>query len=168
MKATSPPTPRRASTFLIALMGGLLTSMVLTTSALAAAVHIPGKKIEFLDIGTQLMTLLKLAGLGNGDVTILISAEGTADVDVINPGGNNPPGQQVPVVASGSETVPSDQIKNGTVFVSLTTDEIDEDELDVELPNPNWSIDITDVVFEEATVTVVQNGVVVFQATYEL
>jgi hypothetical protein len=167
MKATSQTTTRRASTLLMTLVGALLTSMVLTTSAVAAKVHIPGQKIVFLDIGTQLETFLKLAGLGNGDVTVTIEAAGTADVTILNPGENDPPGQQVGIVASGSETIPSDQIKNGTVVLSLTTEPLDEDDVAADLPNPNWSIEINDVTFEEVTVTVVQNGEVVFQDTFE-
>ena len=79
----------------------------------------------------RLETDLKISGLGNGDVTIEIDAAGVADTTVVNPQGHPSPGQQIGIVASGSETIPSDQIKNGTVELILTTEEV---EVDFDLP----------------------------------
>lgn len=149
-------------------MGGLMASVVFSAAAFAGSVHIPGNKVSFADIGVQLETSLKLAGLGNGDVTIQVQAEGLADVAVLNPGNNQPPGQQVGVTAAGTQTIPSDQIKNGTVTVSLTTEPVDEADVVVDLPNPNWDVEIEDVEFEVVTIKVIQNGEVVLEKSYVL
>jgi hypothetical protein len=145
---------------------GVIATLAFTASASAGNVHIPGSKISFQDLGEQLETSLKLAGLGNGDVTIKIEATGLADVTVLNPAQNEPPGQQVGITAAGTQTIPSDQIKNGTVFAALTTEPVNEEDVVVDLPNPLWDIDITDVEFEVVTVTVEQGGEVVFQETF--
>jgi hypothetical protein len=147
------------------LAGGFFAFLVFTAIGFAEKVHIPGNQIEFTDIGTQLETDLKVSGLGNADVTIQITALGVADTTVVNPAGNPAPGQQIGVVSSGTETIPSDQIKNGTVELVLVTE---EPEIDFDLPNPQWTGILDDVTFDEVTVTVIQNGKVVFQKTYTL
>jgi hypothetical protein len=156
---------QRAPSFVKTLAGGFFALLVITAIGFAANVHVPGKNIIFADIGTQLETDLKVSGLGNGDVTIEIDATGIADTTVVNPQGHPSPGQQIGIVASGSETIPSDQIKNGTVELILTTE---EPEVDFDLPNPQWDGFVNDVEFEDVTVTVIQNGTVVFQKTYTL
>jgi hypothetical protein len=147
------------------LAGGFFAFLVVTAIGFAEKVHVPGNHIDFTDVGTQLETDLKVSGLGYGDVTILIDAAGVADTTVINPDGHPAPGQQIGVVSSGAATIPSDQIKNGTVELVLTTE---VPEIDFDLPNPQWTGILDDVTFDEVTVTVIQNGKVVFQKTYTL
>jgi hypothetical protein len=130
----------------------------------AARVHLKGD-ITFEDLGTNIETCLSLAGLGNKDITIIVTATGTASVTYINPGGNVPAGHnKYPVTAVALETVPSRQMKNGTVSVCLTSADIAV----APAPNPNWSVELDDIEFDTATVTVIQRGRVVLKKTVQL
>ena len=146
----------------------LVASMTLTGSAFAGNVHLVGNKINFLDEGVDLESTFKLGGLGYGDITVLLEVEVTVGIVVLNPGNNEPPGQQVPLIVSGAATIPNDQIKNGTVTVTVSTVPVEKEDVDVDLNNPNWDFFINDITFESATITVIQNGAVVFQRTFEL
>ena len=117
------------------------------------------------DLGTNLETCLSLAGLGNKDVTIIAEVEGTASVTYINPGGNEPAGQnKFPITEFSSVTVPSNQVKNGTVSVCLTSPNVDPGDA----PKPNWSVRLDDVEFDSVTITVIQGGKVVLKKTVNL
>jgi hypothetical protein len=141
-----------------------LLCVALGGTALAARVHLKSAPtVE--DIGENLTVCLALAGLGNKDVTITVAVTGTASVTYINPGGNEPAGQnKFPISAVTTETIPSTQIKNGTVSVCLTSPDIEVGDA----PNPNWTVQLDDISFETATVTVVQGGKVVLKETLEL
>lgn len=141
-----------------------MLGIVFGTSAYAANVHLKGDPIVN-DLGTNLETCLSLTGLGNKDVTITVAVTGTASVTYINPGGNKPAGQnKYPISAVSSVTLPSTQIKNGTVSVCLTSPGI----VVAPAPNPNWTVRLDDIDFETVTITVVQNGKVVLSQTYDL
>ncbi|HWL64791.1 MAG TPA: hypothetical protein VNP73_02360, partial [Actinomycetota bacterium] len=111
----------------------------------------------------------KLAGLGNGDVKITVSATGRAEkITCTNKGGNQAPGQNKPRVATvGQTTIPSNQVKNGSVTFSVTT--VGPGLLDGKTagcPNSNWTGRIDDVSFSSATVKVEQGGSVVLNKTF--
>jgi hypothetical protein len=136
----------------------------MSAGALAASVHLIGD-LTFEDVGEQLETTLSLAGLGNKDITITVTVNGTAHVTYINPGNNVPAGQnKYPIQAMSTQTIPSEQIKNGTVTVTLTSPELEP----APAPNPNWTVQLDDVEFDSATITVVQGGKVVLDETIEL
>ena len=158
-----------ASAYLRTLLAGLFTLVFATATASAANVHLIGDP-EISDLGEQLEVCLKLAGLGNKDVTITVAATGTATVLGFNPGGNLPPGQnKVPVSTVTSTTIPSKQIKNGTVSVCLTTPLLEApDPTDAGFPNDLWEVVIDDVEFSEVTITVVQGGKTVLFKTITL
>ncbi len=139
-------------------------ALIFTMSVVAfAAVRL--SKTSFTDNGTTLTSGGKLTGLGNGDVTILVSTTGTASTTCTNPGGNNPPGQQTPVSPSGSTTIPSDQIKNGSLTFSLTTLAPTVTAQQAGCPRP-FTATVTDVQFATATVTVIQDGKTVLTQTF--
>ncbi len=141
---------------------GLIATMAL---AVFAAVRL--SKSSFTDKGTTLQSCFKLTGLGNEDVTITVSTTGTASTTCTNPGGNNPPGQQVPVSPSGSTTIPSNQIKNGTVTVCLTTVEPTVTSEQAGCPRP-FTATVNDVQFQTATVKVEQGGKTVLVQQFDL
>jgi hypothetical protein len=141
-----------------------MLSIAFGTSTYAARVHLKTDP-TVQDLGDNLQTCLSLAGLGNKDVTITVAVNGTASVTYINPGNNTPAGQnKYPISAVSSITVPSTQVKNGTVAVCLTSPDIAV----APAPNPNWTVRLDDIEFETITITVVQNGKVVLSEIFDL
>jgi hypothetical protein len=128
-------------------------AVLIGASVLAQSVHfVKGPTIR--DLGTTLGITGKLAGLGEGDVTIVVNASGVADVECTNPGGNVAPGQDTAVSASGSVTLPSP--KNGNLVFSLAT--IEPSIPSSACPNSQWTADAIDVAFSGGTLTVFQGG----------
>lgn len=114
-----------------------------------------------VDAGTTLVVSGKLAGLGEGDVTILISAPGVADVECTNPGGNVAPGQDTTFEATGSQTFPSP--KNGNLVFSVPT--VEPSIPSSACPNSQWSAEALDVAFGAGgVIQVVQGGQTVLTA----
>lgn len=124
----------------------------------------------FTDLGTQLQVTGALTGLGNGDVTIQVTATGTAFTTCISPGGNAAPGQNKNnFTVTGVETIPASEIKNGNVNFSVTTVAPTSPIPGApDCPNPNWTETINDIQFSTATITVIQGGQVVLQQTFTL
>ena len=144
----------------------LVVSLILALTVVAfAAVRL--SKTSFKDNGTTLSTTGKLTGLGNGDVTIIVSTTGTASTTCTNRGGNNPPGQQVPVSPSGSATLPASEIKNGTVTFTVTTVAPTVTAEQAGCPSP-FTATVTDVQFATATVEVKQAGQVVLLQSFDI
>ena len=161
----------RLSTWSRRALVGSTAALVLglsATVALAASVHFKQNRApRLVDNGLTATVTGALTGLGNGDVTITVIAEGYGSTVLTSPGGNAAPGQnKVPLTLVGSQTIPSSQIKNGNLAFSVTT-ETPETPTPAEAgaPNNNWTVALTDVGFTSYTLVVEQGDVVVF--TYE-
>ena len=147
----------------------LLAITLFASSAIASSVHFKAKSGPTLrDNGLTATVQSCLAGLGNGDVIVTVSARGQGITRCRNQGGNEAPGQnKVPLLLTGSQTISATEIKNGTVCFSVTTAGPGEPTAaEAGCPNNTWDSYFVDVVFTGYTVTVVQGGQIVLTSSF--
>lgn len=159
---------RRLSIVVLVFMGVIAVA----PAAMAANVHFKGGKDagpSFRDTGLTLNSSGALAGLGNEDLVITLTARGNPTATCTNPSGKNePPGQNpAPVTLTGTQSIPASEIKNGNVSFNVTTaGPVTPIPGAPDCPNPRWTEAITDIAFTSATLTVEQpEGTVVLEAT---
>ena len=109
------------------------------------------------DIGTQVRCVGKVAGLGGTTFEITVEAEGLATVECTNPGGNVAPGQDTEVTVEGS-TEPLPTPRNGQFRFRIESDDPEPLPSTPTCPNNQWTANIVDVEFGDATVSLLENG----------
>ena len=150
-------------------MLSLLTAVsAITWVAIAANVHFKGGNPTFSDQGLTLNTTACLAGLGNQDIKVVVTAVANPTATCTNQGGTQAPGQNpAKVSVTGSQSIPASEIKNGNVCFNVTTAPPPQPTAkEAGCPNNNWSAAITDLAFTSATVTVIQGGKTVLSKTF--
>ena len=128
-----------------------------TAPALANSVHIKSGP-DFTDKGIVLEASGTLAGLGNTNLTVNISAQANVTAVCSNKGQNQAPGQNpAPITVTGSEAIPASAVKNGNAPFDVTTTAPQTPIPGAPgCPNPNWTESITDLSFTSAIITVEQ------------
>ncbi len=134
---------------------------LMASAAMASSVHLKGGKNAepaFVDGGLTLAASGELAGLGNGDVLVTLTAEADVTATCENKGGTQAPGQNpAPITVSGSQAIPESEIKNGTTpFSVVTVAPASIIPGAPDCPNPNWTEEIEDLAFTSAVITVEQ------------
>jgi len=150
---------------LIAVSALAMAMAMISSAALASSVHFKSKGgPTFTDNGLTLTAAGALSGLGNGDVTVTINADGQPIATCTNPAGANQPAGVNPAKAtfSGSVVIDASLIKNGTVSFSVTTVAPPTPVPGAPgCPNSLWTETIVDVVFSSPSLTVSQGGATV-------
>jgi hypothetical protein len=118
-----------------------------------------GNAPECTDEGTTVACTGKVAGLGGTTFEITIEAAGIASVECTNPGGNVAPGQDTAVTVAGT-TEPQPTPRNGQFVFAVETDDPEPLPPTPTCPNDQWTPNIVDVAFTEATLTLLEDGVV--------
>jgi hypothetical protein len=129
--------------------------------ALAASPHLKGganAEPTFTDGGLTLAASGELAGLGNADVLVTLTAQANVASTCTNQGGNQAPGQNpAPITVTGSQAIPASEIKNGnTPFAVVTVAPNPIIAGAPDCPNTNWTERIDDLAFTSAVITVEQ------------
>jgi hypothetical protein len=144
-------------------------SSFMATTVLAQNVHLkpPRSEPSFRDLGLRLEASACLAGLGNEDVCITLTATARPTGTCTNPGsGEQQPAGQNPeeVEVTGSVSIPAAENKNGNLCFSVTTKPPTTPVVGApDCPNPRWTEAITDMAFTSGTITVEQPcGTLVF------
>src|SRR5262249_38498913 len=137
------------------------------TVAVAANVHFKSGSPTFINNGLTLTVNGTLAGIGNKDLTITVTATGTATTVGINPGGHTVPGHPATVTETRTLPISASEVKNGEVFFSVTTPPpATPTAKQAGFPNNNWTVIVTSVSFTSVTITVKQGGKTVLNQTF--
>ena len=144
----------------MAVLSPLLMLSLAVSGASASSVHLKNDvPLTFTDQGLHLNTSGALAGLGQQDVRVTLTATGNPTATCTNPSGKNqPPGQNpAPVTVAGSQTISQTEIKNGNTTFNVTTAQPTSPIPGApDCPNRQWTETLTDVAFTSATITVQQ------------
>jgi hypothetical protein len=122
-----------------------------------------GNAPRCVDMGTQLVCSGKVTGLGGTTFELTVEASAVVSVECTNPGGNVAPGQDTTIMATGSSG-PLPTPRNGNFVFTIPTDRVAVPNTPT-CPNRQWTAEVVDVVFGDATISLFEDGVLVAQVT---
>jgi hypothetical protein len=141
----------------------MVSTFAIAASASAQNVHLkpPKDNPMFTDQGLFLEATGAFAGLSGEDILVNLSARADVSAVCINPGtgGQQPAGQNpAPITVTGSEPIPVTKIKNGNTDFDVKTLAPSPNPIPGApgCPNTNWTEQIVDLAFTQATLTVIQ------------
>jgi hypothetical protein len=150
---------RQIRLVLVVAIVGVVAALSIQVAS-AANPHFIGD-VTFTDQGETLLAQGKIAGLGNDDTVILLTATGVPTVSCTNPSGSNqPPGQNpAEITVAGGEEIPEADLSNGNLIFSVATAEPEDPAARAAgCPNNRWTAEITDVAFSSATIQFFQGN----------
>ncbi len=154
---------------LVVALAALGTALFVAPTATAQGEHFTKRGVPVCtDIGTQLRCTGELAGLGNEDLEIVLSADALVQANCVNPGGNESPGQNKVLrqVSAPPLVIPGSAIKNGRARFTVTTNPVQAPTArEAGCPNPNWSTRVVAVTFSNVVLRISQGGELLFTCT---
>ncbi len=127
--------------------------------AFAASAHFIGTPTITKNPNASLTANFKAAGLGNVvSQAFLSSSGGTAVLQCVNPGGNNPPPKQVSFGPTQGQitTIPP---SNGQITASVSIGPPPLPSASQICPNPNWAVNLVSITYDNVVLHIQQNGV---------
>jgi len=153
------------------LVAALLAAILIAPAALAANPHFVVDPTFTVNANGTVTVTGSVAGLGNQNIDVILTAE--LDVEVIcrNPAGNIAPGQTQQTTVTGTQT--NIEVKNGRATFSVTTSAPTLDPTltpkQLGCPNNKWTASIGEVTVVSATLQIIQpagSGNVVLEETF--
>lgn len=141
---------------LVTFIAAVAVLTLFTGTALAQSGHFVGTP-TCTDEGTTVECRGKVAGLGGTTFEITVSAPGTGSVECTNPAGNVAPGQDFSTTVAGTSG-PLATPRNGQFRFTVESDTPSAPP--GSCPNPMWTATVIDVEFGDATITLMEDGMV--------
>jgi hypothetical protein len=140
------------------LIAALTIGALMVAAPVFAAPHfVKGPDIK-KNADFSLTATFKAAGLGNVvSEVFLTSSGGTAELQCVNPGGNNPPPKKVDFDDLQGQTVEITP-KNGQITAKPTLGPPSLPGADEICPNKNWDVDIVSLTYENVELHIQQGG----------
>lgn len=140
----------------------MLTGAIAWARPAAGNMHFIGSPSASFNSNTNVITVSgKVAGLGNGDITVTTEIDGEIIVLLINPGSSAPPGQNKQPLNETDEQVFTPSAKNGSFSfrINVSLDDAIQAAVDaVRLPNRNWVKEVGSVDINSVTLTITQGS----------
>jgi hypothetical protein len=145
----------------IPIVAVIASALLLMTPMLAAAAspHFIGTPTITKNSDFSLTAHFKAAGLANLPTgAFLSSSGGTAVLQCVNPGGNNPPPKEVDFGPLQGQAV-NIQPRNGQITASPTIGPPPLPDAEEICPNPNWTIDIVSITYNNVVLHIQQDRI---------
>jgi hypothetical protein len=143
------------------LVGTVVAALAMMSSpiVMAASPHFIGTPTITKNPNFSLTANFKAAGLGNVVSNVFLSSSGgTADLQCVNPGGNNPPPKKVSFGPLQGQVV-TVQPRNGQITASPSIGPPPLPSASQICPNPNWSVAIVSLTYFNVVLHIQQSGV---------